>query len=187
MRQTSFFASPRLDVGLRHLALVKGPGGADAVIKAALTPETAEELETEWQAYEALSSLQGTVIPIGFAKGRVSMVIDELDAIAMEYISGDPGLLTAGRISSETRKSVWVLFQKIWEKKVVHGDVAFRNIGRRDTGELVLLDFGCSMVKATNADIAQEQSEVQELLKRASEEDTGFIVDLEDTSEAMDL
>lgn len=175
--ETSLFASRRLVDEFSHLALVKRPDGTDAVIKAALSPEAVKELETERQAYKKLSRLQGKQIPLFFARGRVSIVIDEVDAIAIEYIDGDSSSLRADRMTSQTRFSILRLFRSIWELRVVHGDVAFRNIGKRKAGDLVLYDFGRAVLSASDEEIEEECQEVYELLGRPSDEDTESNID----------
>lgn len=159
-----------------HLALVKDATGNNVVIKAVLAEE-ASELEAEAAAYEALLPLQGKEVPTFLAKGKVAAAGgEELDAIAIEYIDGSAQGLADECKTMDTRNRIMQLFQKIWDLGVVHGDVEFRNIGRRKSGELVLYDFGFATVNATQQQKDDEEQEVTALLRRASDEDDVSVV-----------
>lgn len=163
-----------------NVACVKDEGGKNVIIKADLYEASSSELEAEAAAYAALLPLQGKEVPKLLAIGKVLVYGEKHDAIALEYIDGDARGLADECKSKHIRNGIMLLFQKIWDLGVVHGDVAFRNIGRRKCGQLVLLDFGCASVNATQQQIDDEEQDVTALLGRPSDEDVETVVGLRD-------
>lgn len=137
----------------RDVALVSD--GSTEFIAKLFSPDT-RTLEHELAVYAACPSLQGTYIPYLYAVGRVPA--SGAYVLLIEYIGSGitvTDLITAGGVSelAKLRPAATAALHALHKLKVVHRDVAGRNMVLDDRGGIAMVDFGCARV--LNADLAR--------------------------------
>lgn len=120
------------------------------------------------QVYQELQHLQGSVIPHALAATYANtLLMEPVNAIVLEFI----GVRNAGNIkgyfTGEVKETVRAMYRALWDCKVIHNDVAERNIAVSEQGIPVLIDFGRAVIGASPEQISIESLAVEDMLKNS--------------------
>jgi RIO-like serine/threonine protein kinase len=123
----------------------------------------------EWNVYKQLPKQQEKgYIPEALALTTMAVDNGQVPVLVLSFIDGSSAMHASREEWAEIAVPLREIYQSLWGLRVVHGDVAERNVVLKRGGGVVkpvLVDFGEAVLDASEQEIEWEKQELEALLR----------------------